>query len=186
LYQAKKRHPSFTQFFAIIAFIAVTAICWGSYGPLLHRGQMHMDGSRLRPFLCVGLAYFAIAVVVPLLAMTGISEPGGWPILGTSWSLAAGAAGAVGALGIILAFNYGGKPIMVMPLVFGGAPVVNTLVSIVFFDKTTSQVGAFFYASLVLVVAGAVIVLLFAPKSGHAPVKQEAKVDKDTVPSESK
>jgi drug/metabolite transporter (DMT)-like permease len=108
-YQAKKRHPSFSQFVTIIACIAVTAICWGSYGPLLHKGQMHMEGSRLRPFICVGLAYFAIAVVVPLLAMTGISEPGEWSFRGTSWSLAAGAAGAIGALGIILAFNHGGN-----------------------------------------------------------------------------
>ena len=46
------------------------------------------------------------------------------------WSLAGGAAGAIGALGIILAFNFGGRPIYVMPLVFGGAPVVNTLITI--------------------------------------------------------
>ena len=35
--------------------------------------------------------------------------------------------GAIGALGIILAFNFGGKPVYVMPLVFGGAPVITTL-----------------------------------------------------------
>ena len=46
--------------------IALAALCWGSYGPILHKGQMKMAGSRLRPFLCVGLAYFVIAVLLPL------------------------------------------------------------------------------------------------------------------------
>ena len=76
------------------------------------------------PFLCVGLAYFVIAVIVPLGALATWTEQGSWTFTGVVWSLAAGAAGAIGALGIILAFNFGGKPIYVMPLVFGGAPVV--------------------------------------------------------------
>ena len=174
LYQKKKRHPNFTQFIAIIVCIAVTALCWGSYGPVLHKGQSKMDGSRLRPFLCVGLAYFAIAVVVPLLLMTGVSEPGGWSFGGTTWSLVAGAAGAVGALGIIMAFNFGGRPIMVMPLVFGGAPVVNTFTSIIT-EGTASHISSPFYAFLVLVVIGAMIVLLFAPKPGPPPKQAGAK-----------
>ena len=33
--------------------------------PWARPGQMKMEGSRLRPLICVGLAYFAIAVVVP-------------------------------------------------------------------------------------------------------------------------
>ena len=43
--------------------------------------------------------------------------------MGTAWSLGGGAVGAIGALGVIMAFNLGGKPVYVMPLVFGGAPV---------------------------------------------------------------
>jgi uncharacterized membrane protein YeaQ/YmgE (transglycosylase-associated protein family) len=62
---------------------------------------------------------------------------------------------------------------MVMPLVFGGAPVVNTLVSVLA-EGTSSQLSAFFFASLVLVVVGAVIVLISAPKVGHAPEKTAA------------
>ncbi|MFN9913608.1 MAG: hypothetical protein ACK53L_13535, partial [Pirellulaceae bacterium] len=46
--------------------IVMAVVCWGSYGPVLHLGQMKMGGSRLRPFCCVGLAYFFIAVAVPL------------------------------------------------------------------------------------------------------------------------
>jgi hypothetical protein len=154
---------TFPELGAIFLSIAVTALCWGSYGPVLHKGQMRMAGSRLRPFLCVGLAYFAIAVVVPIVILSGYNEPGQWTIMGTFWSLAAGAAGAIGALGIIVAFNFGGRPIYVMPLVFGGAPVVNTVTTIIH-DGTYNLIGAPFYVSLLMVITGAVCVLVFAPR----------------------
>lgn len=83
------------------------------------------------------------------------------------WSLGAGTLGAIGALGIIYAFNFGGKPIFVMPLVFGFAPVINTL-----FETTTkgmlSEIKPLFYPSLALVIFGAMMVLIFAPKSTPA------------------
>ncbi|HEX4148648.1 MAG TPA: hypothetical protein VHY20_06660, partial [Pirellulales bacterium] len=112
----------------VTLFILMTAICWGAYGPVLHKGQVVMGGSRLRPFICVGIAYFLVAVLAPLPLLG--SDHGAFTMSGGLWSLACGAVGAIGSLGIILAFNYGGKPIFVMPLVFGGAPVVNTLTSI--------------------------------------------------------
>jgi hypothetical protein len=150
----------------VILFTVMTAICWGIYGPTLHKGQMAMAGSRLRPFLCVGLAYFLIAVLVPylLLALSPTLDPGEWNVSGTVWSLAGGAAGAIGALGIILAFNFGGKPIYVMPLVFGGAPVVNTFVALTK-SGMVGEVGPLFVAGLILVAAGAVTVLVFAPRA---------------------
>jgi gas vesicle protein len=150
--------------FWVIICVALTAICWGAYGPVLHSGQAKMGGSRLRPFLCVGLAYFAIAVVVPMFLLNAIPDPGGWnhPI-GILWSLGAGAAGAIGALGIIYAFNFGGKPLFVMPLVFGFAPVINTMSSIVT-NNLYGQISPWFYGSLALVILGAVIVLVCAPR----------------------
>ena len=45
--------------------IALAIVSWGAYGPTLHKGQAAMHHSRLRALMCVGLAYFAIAVVVP-------------------------------------------------------------------------------------------------------------------------
>ncbi|HVC95905.1 MAG TPA: hypothetical protein VND64_19600 [Pirellulales bacterium] len=158
----------------ITLFVAMTALCWGVYGPVLHKGQMLMQGSRLRPLICVGVAYFAIAVVVPFLILQTVGEhiqtPGKSPEFtfnGSLWSLAGGAAGAVGALGIIMAFNFGGKPVYVMPLVFGCAPVINTFVSVA--GKAVGEISPLFYAGLIIVVAGAVTVLVFAPKAGHGP-----------------
>jgi len=155
------------QYPLILASIALTALCWGSYGPLLHKGQMKMAGSRLRPLLCVGLAYFGIAVVVPgVILVNDIFwiEPGNWNWTGGLWSLGAGAAGAIGALGIIMAFNFGGKPIFVMPLVFGCAPVVNTFTAIVSKGTHLADIKLPFVCALGMVIIGAMIVLVFSPK----------------------
>lgn len=144
--------------------IALTALCWGAYGPVLHKGQAKMKGSRLRPFLCVGLAYFVIAVVAPLMLLGTLDDPGSFDNLsGIAWSFAAGATGAIGALGIIYAFNFGGKPLFVMPLVFGFAPVVNTFYEIAT-KNLYGQVPTMFFLSLAMVICGAVMVLVLAPR----------------------
>ena len=162
---SKKAEPNL---FLAACCIGMTALCWGAYGPVLHSGQAKMQGSRLRPFLCVGLAYFAIAVIVPIMLTGTFEEPGSWnSIPGIGWSLLAGAAGAIGALGIIYAFNFGGKPIFIMPLVFGIAPVVNTLTE-TFSKNLISEVKPLFLGSLAMVIFGATIVLVFAPR-GHKP-----------------
>ncbi len=150
--------------------ILATALCWGAYGPVLHKGQLIMGGSRLRPFICVGLAYFAVAVIIPILINPAFGpEPGTFnSFTGWFWSLGAGTIGALGALGIIYAFNFGGKPLFVMPLVFGCAPVINTF-SEIMTKGLWQETGNMFFASLFLVIAGAVIVLTTAPKSPHAP-----------------
>lgn len=155
--------------------VATVILCWGAYGPVLHKGQAAMQHSRLRPLLCVGLAYFAIAVVVPQVLLSGpLPETSHYTVSGTVWSLAAGAAGAIGALGIIMAFNFGGKPVYVMPLVFGGAPVINTLHAFATNENVQQAspitLGGFF-AGLMLVIAGAAMVLVFAPK-GPPPKKK--------------
>ena len=149
------------QFLGMIAAVALTAVCWGVYGPVLHFGREAMHSS-LRPFVCVGLAYFLIAVLIPL-ALLSRGERGGWTTKGVIWSLLAGAAGAFGALGVILALGFGGKPIYVMPLVFGGAPVVNTLLT-AFMNRAFDQLKAPFLAGLILVILGAVTVLVFKPQ----------------------
>jgi hypothetical protein len=168
------------DFLLVIAAIALTAVCWGVYGPVLHRGQTAMEGSRLRPLLCVGMAYFVIAVVVPIVWLYLHGEKGDWTPSGIIWSAGGGIAGALGALGIILAFNFGGKPAYVMPLVFGCAPVVNAFLTI-YWAGSWKEVSPMFLAGLILVAVGAFTVLFFAPKShagpagaSHAPAAVES------------
>ena len=167
--------------------IATTAICWGAYAPVLHNGQTAMGAGRLRPFICVGIAYFLIAIVVPLLLiMLGkweMDDKFKWTNDGIYWSLGAGVAGAVGALGIILAFTFGGTPQYVAPLVFGFAPIVNVITSVFLgrlANKQYEAINPIFFVGLVLVSLGAVTVLSYAPKplkgGGHGTGnKAEAK-----------
>jgi len=161
----------------VIAAIALTVVSWGVYGPVLHKGQLAMNGSRLRPLICVGMAYFVIGVVVPFMLLSR-GETGGWTARGILWSSAAGAAGAIGALGIIMAFNFGGSPSYVMPLVFGCAPVVNAFFTI-YTQKLWGQISPIFIAGLILVAVGAFTVLFFAPKAAHPP----ASAKKSSAPA---
>ncbi len=162
--------PKRVNYLGVFASIIVAALCWGSYGPMLHIGQGKMSGSRLRPFTCVGLAYFFIAVAAPLALIYSKSGDvfGGWTTAGLSWSFLAGVAGAVGALGVLLAFNAGGKPYYVMPLIFGFAPVINTFISLSE-AGTWALVPTMFWVSLGVVIAGAVTVLMNAPKPKPKP-----------------
>ena len=158
---------SWSTWLLSIAAVAMTIVTWGAYGPILHKGQMKMEGSRLRPLICVGVAYCVIAGLIPGLLLSVWAEPSHFSFSGSMWSLAAGATGAFGALGIIMAFNFGGKPMYVMPLVFGGAPVVNTFVMLAV-RNNLSEVRPLFLSGLILVIAGAAVVLMFAPK-GEPP-----------------
>lgn len=162
---------------AILLSIALAVVSWGAYGPVLHKGQAAMHHSRLRPLVCVGVAYFVIAVIVPYFFLGEMGENSSYLRLGTIWALLGGTCGAIGALGIILAFNYGGKPVFVMPLVFGGAPVVTTMWS--------RHFGSWFLAGLILVIAGAVMVLVTAPrgeKPSEAPVALKNAEKDEPVP----
>jgi hypothetical protein len=156
---------------AVLLSIALTAVCWGVYGPVLHQGRhgmgvevegKHVDAGPWRPFTCVGLAYFGIAVVAPALMLRTRGENGKWTISGTIWSLAAGAAGAAGALGIIMAFENRGNPIYVMPLVFGGAPLVNVLYTMYMHPPKTA-VNPLLYVGFLVTALGAGMVLYFKP-----------------------
>jgi hypothetical protein len=158
----------FGNWIAQLLAIALAIVSWGSYGPVLHKGQAAMHHSRLRPLICVGLAYFVIAVVVPYFFLGEMGEASTYRSWGTLWSLAAGAFGALGALGIILAFNFGGKPVFIMPVVFGGAPVVNALFSVAR-QGLWGQINPFFWAGMMLVITGAVMVLVLAPRGEKRP-----------------
>jgi hypothetical protein len=74
----------------------------------------------------------------------------------------AGALGAIGALFIILAFQSGGVPTYVMPLVFGGAPLINVLVSMWIHPPKVAP-NPLLYVGFLLVAGGGGMVLYFRP-----------------------
>lgn len=146
-----------------LIFVAGAILSWGMYGPALHRGQITL-GNPLRALLCVGVAYFLIGVLVPLVALWLQDDLRGFNAGGSAAATAAGALGAVGAVCIIWAFRSGGLPTYVMPLVFAGAPIVNVLVSIWLHPPRTAP-SPFLYVGFLLAAGGAGLVLYFKPSA---------------------
>jgi len=146
-----------------IWFVLGAVLSWGVYGPALHRGQVAL-GNPLRALLCVGVAYFLIGVLVPLAALGAQGELKGFTSGGTTAAVLAGVLGALGAVCIIWAFRTGGSPLIVMPLVFGGAPLVNVLVS-VWQHPPKMAPSPMLYVGFLLAALGGFMVLYYKPQS---------------------
>ncbi len=146
-----------------LLFVLGAVLSWGMYGPILHKGQVAL-GNPLRALLCVGVAYFLIGVLVPVVMLTAQGQLGGFNLKGSILATIGGALGALGAVCIILAFRAGGLPNYVMPLVFGGAPLVNVLVSMALHPPRTAP-SPMLYLGFLLAATGAYMVLYFKPQS---------------------
>lgn len=155
------------------AFVLGTVLAWGVYVPVLHKGQEELGNGKpsagsVRAFLCVGLAYFFTAVIIPLgllaLNLAGgesfrFSRDGIFNREGVLFATLGGVAGAAGALGIILAIKSGGKPLYIVPLVFAGAPIVSTIVSLLWHPPKEGAPDWKFFTGIVLAALGAAMVL---------------------------
>ena len=146
-----------------LLFALGAALSWGVYGVALHTGQVQL-GNPLRALLCVGIAYFLIGVLVPTFALSSQGELNSFSSTGTAWATGAGALGAIGAVCIIWAFRSGGIPLYVMPLVFGGAPLVNVITSMVIHPPKTAP-HPLIYVGFALAAVGAGMVLYFRPQA---------------------
>ncbi len=131
-------------------YVVLAGLAWGCYVPLVFYGGNELGGksnARLTAILCVGLAYFVIAVVFPMVVfLTGQEEWPQWSTTGLVFSCLAGVAGAAGAICVIFAskaamaegielkkvnpaFDPATFRMLIAPLIFGVAPVINTLLS---------------------------------------------------------
>ena len=147
-----------------ITIVLGAVLSWGAYGVLLHRGQVIL-GNPLKALLCVGVAYFLVGVVVPVITLFAQGQGlRGFNGAGTTAATVAGTLGALGAVCIIFAFKSGGLPTYVMPLVFAGAPLVNVLFSMVLHPPKQAP-NPLLYLGFVLAAAGAGMVLYFKPQS---------------------
>ncbi len=143
-------------------FVLGTILCWGAYGPILHKGQLGLEGNPWKAILCVGGAYFVLAVVVPILILRLQGATLSFPLSGTLFASVAGALGAGGAICIAAALKTGGKPINVMPLVFGCAPLVNIAVSS-WLHPPEKMLSPFLYLGILCLAVGAGLVMYFKP-----------------------
>ena len=177
----------------VYAFIAGAALSWGVYVPLVHDATTKL-GSNLRAFLMVGVAYFLVAVLIPSIFIflmkndPTVKNPAAlnWAPMSLTWGLMAGIAGAAGALCVIFAVKEAGAagPLIVAPLVFAGAPIINTIASLTIFShgKKFEAPSGVFYLGLVLAASGMAMVMLNKPKAlGSA--KPPAAASSGTTPA---
>src|SRR3954468_2982360 len=144
-----------------VVFVAGAVLSWGAYGALLHQGQVQL-GNPLKALLCVGVAYFLIGVLIPVAALSAQGGMSGFNTGGLVRATIAGALGAAGAACIIWAFKAGGLPVYVMPLMFGGAPIINVLITMIIHPPKAS-INPMLYVGFLLASAGAALVLYFRP-----------------------
>jgi len=176
-----------------LTYALMTVLFWGVYGVILHMGRGAMPGTPpnatpegahagLKAFLLVCVAYAVIGVIAGFV-LRGRGSDFSFTPSGISISLVAGIAGAAGALTLVLALGAAGQAgygalaaTAVMPIVFGGAPVVNSLVSMLLHppSKDSFKSLPLFVAGVILAATGAVLVAKFAPVSGPPSKKPNA------------
>jgi hypothetical protein len=170
-------------------YVILAGLAWGTYVPIIFYGGTELTtrpgtiGGRLASILCVGVAYFVLGVVVPLILMSlrDDAKPD-WKTNGLVFSALAGVAGAVGAICVIFASkaavdaakgefetreaalvaqmdseadpakkaateaelkeyrgdrakHYASYRILIAPLIFSLAPLINTLLSLIWHPK---------------------------------------------------
>jgi len=187
-----------------LGIVALAGLAWGTYVPVIFYGGKELggtEGARLTSILCVGLAYFVLAVLIPLGLF--LSKRHAWPPLKTTGLVFSGLAGVMGAVGAICvifaskaavnaAKSAGLQPdsyrMLIAPLIFGLAPVINTLVSLVWHPKPGNPwhfgleklPGAKLVAGIALVGLGSALVLYSKEteeKRERAEIAAMAKVE---------
>jgi hypothetical protein len=160
-----------------IAFAIATAFFWGLYGPVLSKGR-GASWSAFKPYMFIGVAYLVWGVLGGMGGMKALGD--NWRFTGdqwpaTKWGFLAGSLGAFGALcltaAVMNARGFGG-PALVMPIVFGGATMINAFVELVML-KERPQINPLLWLGMVLVVGGIVLVRLYTPQA-HSPPKPAA------------
>lgn len=173
-------------------FAYLTVLSWGVYGILLHIGRSAMPDVKppgpelgnagLKAFLFVGIAYFVVAVVGPLIVLKARGTNWSFSSDGMTWSFIAGAAGALGAFTLVLALGAAAvtmkasAPAAVMPIVFGGAPVVNAIVALLLHppEGGFKTLNMQFILGILLAAAGGFLVAKYAPTNQGAAAKPVA------------
>jgi hypothetical protein len=159
-----------------LAFVLGAGLCWGTYVPLIAFGGKSLSdgtkgiGNRFAAILCVGGAYFLLGVLVPLafFLINGKGNARGTGE-GITFSSLAGAAGALGAICVVFATAAAAPKdrIYIAPLIFTLAPVINTIVSLMWhpehgplhFSLPEQMPGWKLFLGIALVACGAGLVL---------------------------
>ena len=103
-------------------FVVLAGICWGTYVPLVAQGGKELSRNAYASFLCVGVAYFLLAVLFPVGILLVRGKWPRWTATGILFATLAGTTARC-ALGVILAtVEFRGPRIFVAPLIFCAGP----------------------------------------------------------------
>lgn len=149
-----------------ILFALLTALFWGTYGPILAESRAFLK-SPFKPYVAIGIAYLVWGIGGGLIGMWYKKDDFSFTGPGALWGLAAGTLGAWGALTLTLAMFSGGRPYVVMPIVFGGAVTVSAIFS-VWKEREHTSVNPMLWVGIFGIVICAAIVAYCTP---HAPPK---------------
>lgn len=180
-----------------LMFAIAAALFWGCYVPTIYYGQQAFGPTNpnrsMKAFLFVGLAYFVMAIVIPGFFLWTHQSPKdtGWPVSAMVLSTLAGILGAAGALCVVFALReaFLDNPkymIIIAPIVFAGAPIVNVLLSylVLAVKKEAHVPHPMFFVGLLVAVTGVALVLYFNP-AAHTP-KQPATAPQSAPTSPSR
>jgi drug/metabolite transporter (DMT)-like permease len=125
---------------------------------------------RYKAFLIVGVAYFIVAVLAPLILLKAQGASWSFPSKGAWISLFAGTLGAIGAFGVLLAFGAKGAPAVVMSIVFAGAPIVNAIAGMLMHPPKggIAAVPWQFYLGIAMAATGGCLVSYYKPPAAQA------------------
>ena len=174
-------------------YVILAGLSWGTYVPIIFYGGTELTtrpgtiGGRLASILCVGVAYFLMAVVIPVVMMSlrDDAKPE-WKANGLIFSGLAGVMGAVGAICVIFASKaavdaaklQGVNPatyrIYIAPLIFCLAPMINTVMSLVWHPKPGDpwhfgfEMPTWHLPVGILLVAAGVFLVLYSKEAAEA------------------
>ena len=181
-------------------YVICAGLAWGTYVPIIFYGGTELStkpgtiGGRLASILCVGVAYFVLAVVIPVVVMSTRDDAApAWKMNGLVFSGLAGVAGAIGAICVIFASKAavdeakleGIDPatyrVFIAPLIFALAPAINTLLSLLWHPKPDSPWNFHFEvpgwklpAGILFVAIGTFLVLYSKEEAEAAKAKPAA------------
>ena len=179
--------------YAWLMFVGGAVLTWGAYVVTIDHGRAELAGIKaagkplisppiaaMRAFLFIGLAYFVMGVVVPVIYLM-VNKPDralfpndpGYLLKGVTLSTVAGILGAAGALCIVFAVGAARAANVsagaVASLVFCFAPIVNVLISL-YVEPPAKSPSPLFYVGFIMAAVGAGMVLYFKPApKPHVP-----------------
>jgi hypothetical protein len=150
-----------------LLFPLLAMLCWGTYGPILGQATRLLGGSSALALALIGLGYGLAGVLggLVLLGSGVVPDSGEWTRAGFAKGFNAGLLGAGGNLALIVALALYHRPEVVMPLLFGGVQLGNTVFTCLHLGRPPKR-G--FALGVALLIAGVVMTLWYRPAEHHA------------------